>query len=130
DRLLHPGGDLRTGAHDRPQVARLRVADVGCLGDVRVDVAPVDALAPELRDPLLEAGVADRGGPHVDAAPAGAEVEAGADDCDGLCFGGHAPRLGRPAARLRAPGEVAQLVEHTAENRGVAGSSPALATYS
>ena len=26
------------------------------------------------------------------------------------------------------PGEVAQLVEHTAENRGVAGSSPALAT--
>src|SRR3972149_6922976 len=27
----------------------------------------------------------------------------------------------------RAPGELAQLVEHTAENRGVAGSSPALA---
>src|SRR6266851_2867879 len=26
------------------------------------------------------------------------------------------------------PGEVAQLVEHTAENRGVAGSIPALAT--
>ena len=26
-----------------------------------------------------------------------------------------------------APGEVAQLVEHTAENRGVAGSIPALA---
>jgi hypothetical protein len=26
-------------------------------------------------------------------------------------------------------GEVAQLVEHTAENRGVAGSIPALATY-
>src|ERR1044072_4688302 len=35
-------------------------------------------------------------------------------------------------ARLRlhwaARGEVAQLVEHTAENRGVAGSIPALAT--
>ena len=30
-------------------------------------------------------------------------------------------------ARLRSRGEVAQLVEHTAENRGVAGSSPALA---
>jgi hypothetical protein len=28
----------------------------------------------------------------------------------------------------RAPGEVAQLVEHTTENRGVAGSNPALAT--
>ena len=27
-------------------------------------------------------------------------------------------------------GEVAQLVEHTAENRGVAGSIPALATHS
>ena len=31
------------------------------------------------------------------------------------------------AATLPAPGEVAQLVEHTAENRGVAGSIPALA---
>jgi hypothetical protein len=29
---------------------------------------------------------------------------------------------------FRAPGEVAQLVEHTTENRGVAGSNPALAT--
>ena len=36
------------------------------------------------------------------------------------------PRLPR-AATLGARGEVAQLVEHTAENRGVAGSSPALA---
>ncbi len=33
----------------------------------------------------------------------------------------------RRKARLAALGEVAQLVEHTAENRGVAGSSPALA---
>src|SRR6478752_8970432 len=30
-------------------------------------------------------------------------------------------------ATLHGRGEVAQLVEHTAENRGVAGSSPALA---
>ena len=38
--------------------------------------------------------------------------------------------MGSPAfalATLPVPGEVAQLVEHTAENRGVAGSSPALA---
>ena len=35
-----------------------------------------------------------------------------------------APRGG---ATLHGRGEVAQLVEHTAENRGVAGSSPALA---
>src|SRR6185436_15248999 len=34
----------------------------------------------------------------------------------------------RASARLRGRGEVAQLVEHTAENRGVAGSIPALAT--
>jgi hypothetical protein len=33
------------------------------------------------------------------------------------------------AARLGARGEVAQSVEHTAENRGVAGSIPALATW-
>ena len=37
--------------------------------------------------------------------------------------------LRRPSrATLGCRGEVAQLVEHTAENRGVAGSSPALAT--
>jgi hypothetical protein len=30
-------------------------------------------------------------------------------------------------AKLSRPGEVAQLVEHTTENRGVAGSIPALA---
>src|SRR5215210_632962 len=34
----------------------------------------------------------------------------------------------RREARLSARGEVAQSVEHTAENRGVAGSIPALAT--
>ena len=43
-----------------------------------------------------------------------------------------APRRGqsrprRPARLAAASGEVAQLVEHSAENRGVAGSSPALA---
>ena len=38
-------------------------------------------------------------------------------------------RADSAGARLHcpSPGEVAQLVEHTAENRGVAGSSPALA---
>src|SRR5215218_4456741 len=36
-------------------------------------------------------------------------------------------RLNGRAATLRRQGEVAQLVEHTAENRGVAGSIPALA---
>jgi hypothetical protein len=36
----------------------------------------------------------------------------------------------RREARLSARGEVAQSVEHTAENRGVAGSIPALAMLS
>ena len=39
------------------------------------------------------------------------------------------PSFARGAATLGHRGEVAQLVEHTAENRGVAGSIPALATF-
>jgi hypothetical protein len=35
--------------------------------------------------------------------------------------------MGQAAATITARGEVAQLVEHTTENRGVAGSIPALA---
>ena len=42
-------------------------------------------------------------------------------------FGGVPVTGGTVLARLQTRGEVAQLVEHTAENRGVAGSSPALA---
>ena len=38
------------------------------------------------------------------------------------------PKRLKAGATLRRSGEVAQLVEHTAENRGVAGSIPALAT--
>ena len=38
------------------------------------------------------------------------------------------PSVTAREATLRCRGEVAQLVEHTAENRGVAGSIPALAT--
>src|SRR5439155_6733585 len=43
---------------------------------------------------------------------------------------GPQPKADPPAATLGARGEVAQLVEHTAENRGVAGSIPALAISS
>jgi hypothetical protein len=39
-------------------------------------------------------------------------------------------RVGYLDASLTRPGEVAQLVEHTTENRGVAGSIPALAIAS
>ena len=41
----------------------------------------------------------------------------------------HAENLTGRAATLSRRGEVAQLVEHTAENRGVAGSIPALAIF-
>ena len=50
-------------------------------------------------------------------------------DQQGRSRRGHTgPDVLSSSARLPPPGEVAQLVEHTAENRGVAGSSPALAT--
>ena len=62
--------DLAARAHDRAEVAGLRVADLGRLGDAGLDVAPVDALAAEAGDPLLQPRVADRRGPHVDAAAA------------------------------------------------------------
>ena len=83
----------------------------------------VDDLAAELREPLGEPGVADRRRAHVDAAAPRAEVERRADDRDRL----HATKANTDARLHFAAGEVAQLVEHTAENRGVAGSIPALA---
>src|SRR4051794_13604664 len=39
------------------------------------------------------------------------------------------PRPAPGASLVRHQGEIAQLVEHTTENRGVPGSSPGLATY-
>src|SRR5581483_6806323 len=68
---------------DRVEVAGAGVADLRRLRERCVDVAPVDARPPEPLDPLLETGVADRGGPHVHAAAAGAEVEPRADHGDG-----------------------------------------------
>ena len=59
-RLLDERGHALARAHDRLEVARPRIADLGRLRQAHVDVAPVDALAAEARDPLLQAGVPDR----------------------------------------------------------------------
>ena len=49
------------------------------LGHRDEHVPPVDARAAEALDPLLEPGVADRRGAHVDAAAAGPQVQRGSD---------------------------------------------------
>ena len=96
-------------------------------GDAGLDVAPVDALAAEPR--RSAPGARRSGSPRAPCRPRAALRR------------GRARRRSRQrafalvtaqgyggTARLTAVGgEVAQLVEHTAENRGVAGSSPALA---
>jgi hypothetical protein len=51
--------------------------------------------------------------------------------CSPPCQGGgrgFKSRQARPAPVPAPPGEVAQLAEHAAENRGVGGSIPSLAT--
>ena len=137
--VAHVLGDLLADAHDRPEVARVGDALLGRLGHRRADVAPVVDDEAEAAQVRVQLRVADRRRAHVDAAPALAEVEPGADHRDGLagrrlrlvCAHGAEDtsiRLADTLAALtRERGEVAQLVEHTAENRGVAGSSPALA---
>ena len=114
-----PGaGRLDLGQEPRPLVLhRRRLRHRG------LDVPVVAHRVAEAREALLEPGVADGRRPHVDAAPALPEVERRADDGDLACRA-HRGNL----TTLSRRGEVAQLVEHSAENRGVAGSSPALAT--
>src|SRR6185437_5591719 len=75
-------GDPLARVHDRAEIPGGRRALVGRLRDRREDVAPVVDLAPEGADPRLEPRVADRRGPHVDAAAPGAEIEPGTDDGD------------------------------------------------
>ena len=109
--------------------ARARRRSAVASGNGGLDVALVAHVVPEAREPLLEPGVPHRRRPHVDAASPLAEVERGADDRDLALSSAHGGEPTRDAATLSRRGEVAQLVEHTAENRGVAGSSPALATF-
>ena len=128
--LLDQRRERRAGLEDLGEEARALVHERERLGHRRRDVAAVGDREPDLGQPLVEPRVADRRRAHVDAAPGLAEVERCADDRDGTLHGAKPYSPGRSyagGATLRRRGEVAQLVEHTAENRGVAGSSPALA---
>ena len=127
-RLGHPPRDQLARVVDLWQEPRAFVAQGRRLRDGRLDVAFVSHVVPESDETLLEPRVPDRRRPHVDAAPALPEIERRTDDRD-LALRAHGRNLPRDAATLSRLGEVAQLVEHTAENRGVAGSSPALATF-
>jgi hypothetical protein len=96
DEVCHPAAREQ----DLAQVPDALVSDRRRLGDRCLDVAEVDIRAPELLDPRLEPGVPDRGRPHVDAAPARAEVERRADHGDRLmgflgCHRGQMLREGR-----------------------------------
>ena len=140
-------GDALAGVLDLGEEACTRVSGRGRLRRPRSRRCPSPThSSPSARQAVVQARVADRGGPHVHAATACAEVERAADDCElSFVHGEEAnqpvPRSVPLTARARAcqgtrrrpilcppRGEVAQLVEHTAENRGVAGSIPALAT--
>ncbi len=77
-------------AQDGQQVPRVGLADLGCLCDSGLDVAPVLDWSADLGEPRVEAGVPNRGRSHVDAAPALSEVEQHADHGNRLaCVGGH-----------------------------------------
>jgi hypothetical protein len=86
DAARDAGGDLL----DLGEEARSRIALVGRLGDCDLDVPEIVYEQSESGQALVEAGVADRGGPHVDAAASCAEVESGPDDGDAPV--GHAGR--------------------------------------
>ena len=125
-RLGDPGGDQLARVVDLGKESCALVAERRRFGDRGLHVPLVANLVAETDQPLLEPRVADRRRPHVDPAPTLPEIERGADDRD-FALRLHAENLTGRAATLSRLGEVAQLVEHTAENRGVAGSIPALA---
>src|SRR5215471_18824109 len=132
--LPHSGGDERrdasAGLEDLGQVAGSLVRDDRSLRMCRLDVAAVVDLEADRAKPLLEPRVSDRRRPHIDPATALAEVERGTDYSDSaahhesprstaqtLCdgFRKHIGFGSAAAGRLAGRGEVAQLVEHTAE---------------
>ena len=128
-RRLDQIGDRATRGQDLREIPGALVGERRGLGHGRRDVPTIRDDVPDRREPLDETRVADRGRPHVDATSALSEVEGSADDGDRPCSGRvHGCERRRSGGTLTGRGEVAQLVEHTAENRGVAGSSPALAT--
>ena len=70
-------------ARDLVDVLLVLVGRVGSRNRRRHD-RPVDHVRPSAGDLIAESGDAERRRPHVDAAPAAAEVEGHADDVDGF----------------------------------------------
>jgi hypothetical protein len=91
----HPVGDVLARGSDLREEARPRVALVDFLGHDQLDVAGVDASDTELLQMGLEPRVADRRGAHVHTAPAGPEIERGADDRQPFGLRHPAKRIGR-----------------------------------
>jgi hypothetical protein len=77
-------GDAVARAEDLGEVARALVSDGSGLGDRRLHVAEIGAIAAELLDPRLQPGVPDRRGTHVHAASARTEIEGRPDHRDGF----------------------------------------------
>ena len=127
--VRHEGRDARARLLDLRQEARPLILQGSGLGFGALDIAEIPHLVAEApsRSSRPAARIAEgpmstprRPCPRSSAAPMIAMGRFW------LLF--TARTLTWSAATLRCRGEVAQLVEHTAENRGVAGSSPALAT--
>src|SRR5947207_11605621 len=87
--------DALAGLLDRREEAHALAAHLGRLRYRSLDVAPVIDVPTQAFDPRVEARVPDRGRPHVDPSPAGAEVEARADQGNGPCIRlhGHEPEI-------------------------------------
>jgi hypothetical protein len=85
-RLLLPrsagdeSGDSLACPLDLGEEPRPRVLLLCGLGDRGLDVAEVGAGVAELREAIVDAGIANGRGPHVDAPATCAEVERGTDD--------------------------------------------------
>ena len=88
---------------DLGQVLGVDVQELERLELRRRDVAEVAHLAAELLEALREAAVADRGGPHVDAAAALPEVDRRADDV-------HPPHVGGRVAHALSSGSKPRSV--------------------
>lgn len=136
--LTDAAPDLLARVENRVQVGGACVARIASLSRRGTDVAEILVVDTQSLELVRETCIADCGWAHVDAtATDTAEIERRTECRDALSQHGVNPtvpsgrRLGQTdfgaISTLLYGGEVAQLVEHAAENRGVAGSIPALA---
>ena len=99
DRAGDERGDLLAGGDDLGQEAHARRPPTVDASATAVWTLPQsETERPSAGQPRLEPRVADRRRPHVDTAPAGAEVERRADDGDGRA---HVHPRSRPSSSYR-----------------------------